>query len=288
MCPGASLWKMCFVQSVHCQVSALRGDVLSISSGCWEFKGNTAALGCLCQRGQVVSQALCLKINLMLRSWRESNGNCSFPLIHGRLCRGKGCKCVGERLEKVQQLVQYRVQVGWRWECLGHRSDLCLFSDSLVLATCSEKSFPSMSSLLEWPPGLWTSMPWLSRIVASWRKRMNREIAGRAGKWKTREQRSRRRMQVRPVILRDLYHVTRIQSKVEGVIFGDYERKQRPQVVCVLDCSALKLPLLFPLPLPSLPASNGGLHDRKRGYLVPTSSSLVYLRTWMFTLNTNC
>ena len=33
--------------------------------------------------------------------------------------------------------------------------------------TCSGKSFPSTSSLLEWPPGLTTSMPWLSKMAAS-------------------------------------------------------------------------------------------------------------------------
>lgn len=55
--------------------------------------------------------------------------------------------------KKNKQHIQDRVQVDLQ-PCLGHQSDLCLVSDSLVLATCSEKSFPSMSSLLEWPPGL--------------------------------------------------------------------------------------------------------------------------------------
>ena len=33
--------------------------------------------------------------------------------------------------------------------------------------TWSGKSLPSTSSLLDWPPGLWTSMPWLSKMATS-------------------------------------------------------------------------------------------------------------------------
>lgn len=55
----------------------------------------------------------------------------------------------------------------------ARRLPLTVFGRPPFLPTCSEKSFPSTSSLLECPPGLWTSIPWLSRIVASWRKRTN-------------------------------------------------------------------------------------------------------------------
>lgn len=71
------------VQSVHCQVSALRVMFfLSLSSGCWESKGDAAALGCLYQARRVVNEESKNKPGALLATRVRGKG--SFPFFNKR------------------------------------------------------------------------------------------------------------------------------------------------------------------------------------------------------------
>lgn len=86
--PECARW---FSQSVHCQVSALRVMFfLSISSWCWEFKGNAAALSCLYRARRVVNEESKNKPAALLVT--RVTRKCSFPLLNDRLHPVKGVK----------------------------------------------------------------------------------------------------------------------------------------------------------------------------------------------------